>query len=48
MQTPIMNLFWGSPFASASVPSVLMIGYAFLYLVVALFIAVRIFQARDL
>jgi ABC-type transport system involved in multi-copper enzyme maturation permease subunit len=48
MQSPIMNLFWGSPFASASVPSLLMIGYAFLYLFFTLFLAVRIFQSRDL
>ena len=48
MQTPIMNIFWGSPFASASVPSLLMIGYAFLYLFFVLFLAVRIFQSRDL
>jgi ABC-type transport system involved in multi-copper enzyme maturation permease subunit len=48
MQSPIMNMFFGSPFGSASVPSLLMIGYAFLYLIVVLFIAVRIFQKRDL
>lgn len=48
MQSPIMNIFWGSPFASASVPSLLMIGYAFVYLIVVLFIAVRTFQSRDL
>lgn len=48
MQSPIMNMFWGSPFGSASVPSPLMIGYAFIYLIVMLWIAVRIFQNRDL
>jgi ABC-type transport system involved in multi-copper enzyme maturation permease subunit len=48
MQSPIMNLFFGSPFRSSSVPSPLMMGYAFLYLIVVLFIAVRIFQKRDL
>jgi hypothetical protein len=48
MQTPIMNMFWGSPFGSRSVPSLLMIGYALLYLIVILFITVRIFQNRDL
>jgi ABC-type transport system involved in multi-copper enzyme maturation permease subunit len=48
MQSPIMNMFWGSPFGSNSVPSLLMIGYAFVYLIVVLFIAVRIFQSRDL
>jgi hypothetical protein len=48
MQTPLMGAFFGSPFASRSVPSPLMIAYIFLYLIVALIIAVRIFQARDL
>jgi ABC-type transport system involved in multi-copper enzyme maturation permease subunit len=48
MQSPILNMFWGSPFASASVPSPLMMVYAFVYLIVVLFIAVRIFQQRDL
>jgi len=48
MQTPLMGSFFGSPFASKSVPSLLMLGYAFLYLIVVLFIAVRIFQSRDL
>jgi Cu-processing system permease protein len=48
MQTPLMGSFFGSPFASLSVPSPLMMAYTFLYLIVVLFIAVRIFQARDL
>ena len=48
MQTPLLGTFFGSPFASLSVPSPLMIGYTFLYLIVVLFIAVRIFQSRDL
>jgi ABC-type transport system involved in multi-copper enzyme maturation permease subunit len=48
MQSPIMNVFWGSPFGSSSVPSPLMIGYAFVYGIVVLFIAIRIFQSRDL
>ncbi len=47
MQTPVTGTF-GSPFTSISVPSPLMIGYAFVYLIVVLFIAVRIFQSRDL
>ena len=47
MQTPLMGTF-GSPFTTTSVPSPLMMGYAFLYLIVVLFIAVRIFQKRDL
>ena len=48
MQTPLLGTFFGSPFVSLSVPSPLMIGYTFLYLIVVLFIAVRIFQKRDL
>jgi hypothetical protein len=48
MQTPLMGAFFGSPFASLSVPSPLMMAYTFLYLIVILVIAVRIFQTRDL
>ena len=47
MQAPISGTF-GSPFTSTSVPSLLMIGYAFVYLIVVLSIAVRIFRTRDL
>lgn len=47
MQTPLTGTF-GSPFTTTSVPSPLMIVYAFLYIAVVLFIAVRIFQSRDL
>ena len=47
MQAPITGSF-GSPFTTTSVPSLLMIGYAFVYLMVVLFTAVRIFQSRDL
>jgi ABC-type transport system involved in multi-copper enzyme maturation permease subunit len=48
MQTPLMGAFFGSPFASLSVPSPLMMAYTFLYLIVILVIAIRIFQTRDL
>jgi len=48
MQTPLMGTFFGSPFASLSVPSPLMIVYAVLYLCVTLILAIRIFQQRDL
>ena len=48
MQTPLMGAFFGSPFASLSVPSVLMVLYTVLYLVGMLLLAVRIFQKRDL
>lgn len=47
MQSPLVGSF-DSPFATTSVPSPLMMGYALLYLIVILAIAVRIFQARDL
>ncbi len=47
MQAPISGTF-GSPFTTTSVPSLLMIGYAFLYLAGTLYLAVRIFQTRDL
>lgn len=48
MQTPLTGALGMSPFGTVSVPSPLMIGYAVLYLVVALWIAVNIFQNRDL
>jgi ABC-type transport system involved in multi-copper enzyme maturation permease subunit len=48
MQTPLMGAFFGSPFASLSVPSPVMMVYTFLYVIVVLFIAVRTFQTRDL
>lgn len=47
MQTVLTGTF-GSPFTTTSVPSPLMIGYAFLYMIVILFAAIRIFQTRDL
>ena len=47
MQTPLIGTF-DSPFTTTSVPSPLMMGYALLYLIVVLVIAVRIFQNRDL
>jgi ABC-type transport system involved in multi-copper enzyme maturation permease subunit len=47
MQTPISGTF-GSPFNTTSVPSPLMMAYAFLYLILVLVSAVRIFQSRDL
>jgi hypothetical protein len=47
MQTPLTGTF-GSPFNTTSVPSPLMMGYAFLYLILVLVTAVRIFQSRDL
>jgi Cu-processing system permease protein len=48
MQSPLTSALFGSPFISTSVPSLLMVAYAFLYLCFTLFIAVRLFQKRDL
>src|SRR5688572_6761407 len=48
MQTPLAGVLGMSPFAATSVPSLLMIGYAILYLIVALILSIRIFQRRDL
>lgn len=48
MQTPLAGVLGMSPFAATSVPSLLMIIYAILYLVVALILSIRIFQRRDL
>jgi len=48
MQSPLTSSFFGSPFASSSVPSLLIVAYAFLYLCFTLFLAVRVFQKRDL
>lgn len=47
MQGPLMGSF-ETPFTTTSVPSLLMIGYAFVYLIVMLWIAVRNFEGRDL
>lgn len=48
MQSPLAGMLNMSPFGTASVPSLLMIAYAFLYLVAALALAVRFFAKRDL
>ncbi len=48
MQTPLSGALGMSPFATVSVPSPLMIGYAFLYLLVVCATAVRSFGKRDL
>lgn len=48
MQTPLAGVLGGNPFGAISVPSVLMVVYAVLYLVVALISSIRIFQQRDL
>jgi ABC-type transport system involved in multi-copper enzyme maturation permease subunit len=48
MQSPLTSSFFGSPFISSSVPSVLMVVYASLYIAVSLILSIRIFQKRDL
>jgi ABC-type transport system involved in multi-copper enzyme maturation permease subunit len=48
MQTPLAGALGMSPFSTTSVPSLLMIAYAILYLIAALTLAVRTFQKRDL
>jgi ABC-type transport system involved in multi-copper enzyme maturation permease subunit len=48
MQTPLSSALQASPFAAFSVPSVLMLAYAVVYLGVILSIAVRTFQRRDI
>lgn len=49
MASPLMQAAgFVSPFSSTSVPSPLMMGYAVVYLLAALGLAVRVFQQRDL
>jgi ABC-2 type transport system permease protein len=48
VQSPLVAALGFSPFTSRSVPSPIMIFYAVAYLVLALFLAVRRFQQRDL
>lgn len=48
MQTPLAGALGMSPFGTISVPSLLMIAYAVIYLFASLAVSVRIFQRRDL
>lgn len=48
MQTPYAYVLGVSPFAATSVPSMFIVAYAFLYLAGTLFLAIRIFESRDL
>jgi len=48
MQSPISGALGMSPFGTVSVPSLLMVAYAVVYLIAALAAAVRIFEHRDL
>lgn len=48
MQTPLSATLGFSPFGAFSVPSLLMVVYAILYLVVMLIVAINTFQHRDI
>jgi Cu-processing system permease protein len=48
MQSPLSSTLGMSPFGTVSVPSPLMIAYTVVYLLAALWIAIRIFQKRDI
>ncbi len=48
MQSPLTSALQMTPFSTLSVPSTLMIVYAFIYLGVMLWVAVNIFQHRDI
>ncbi len=48
MQSPISAALDMSPFTTTSVPSPLMLGYAVLYLILALMLAISVFNHRDL
>jgi Cu-processing system permease protein len=48
MQSPLAGALGVSPFSAVSVPSLLMIAYTALYLLGGLYIAVRIFEGRDI
>ena len=48
MQSPLSGLLGISPFGATSVPSLLMVAYAVVYLLGVLALTVRVFQKRDL
>lgn len=48
MQSAFGAVLQMTPFVTLSVPNLLMVGYALLYLLAALFIAVKVFQNRDM
>ena len=48
MQSPLSGLLGISPFGATSVPSLFMVAYAVVYLLVVLALTVRVFQKRDL
>jgi hypothetical protein len=48
MQSPLAGALAMSPFGAFSVPSVLMVVYAVVYLIVSLAVAINVFQHRDI
>lgn len=48
MQSALGAALQMTPFVTLSVPNLLMVGYAVVYLLVALTVAVRVFQSRDM
>ena len=48
MQSPLVGALGFSPFSNASTPSLAMVGYAAVYLAMALAFAIRRFGQRDL
>jgi Cu-processing system permease protein len=48
MQSPLSSALQMTPFSTLSVPSTLMVIYAFVYLIVMLWIAINTFQHRDI
>lgn len=48
MQSPLVGAMGVSPFSGSSAPSLVMVGYAVVYLLVALLLAMRRFSKRDL
>ena len=48
MQSPLSGLLGISPFGASSVPSLLMVAYAVVYLLAVLALTMRVFQKRDL
>lgn len=48
MQSPLVGMFGVSPFVSNTVPSPLMLGYAMLYTLAAIALAIYLFSKRDL
>ncbi len=48
IQSPVVNALGFSPFGAGATPSLVMVGYAVVYTVAALGLALRLFGKRDL